>query len=71
MGFGFYGRSFQLSDPSCSNPGCQFSGGAAPGPCSDASGVLYVGIRRVYLLSFGLLVGVFRRYNLLRYLHHF
>lgn len=40
MGFGFYGRSFQLSDPSCSQPGCPFKGGAAPGPCTGTSGVL-------------------------------
>lgn len=40
MGFGFYGRSFQLSDPSCSEPGCQFSGSARPGPCSNTSGIL-------------------------------
>jgi chitinase len=40
LGFGFYGRSFELSDPSCTTPGCPFSGGARPGPCSDTSGVL-------------------------------
>jgi chitinase len=40
LGFGFYGRSFELADPSCSTPGCQFSGGARPGPCSDQSGIL-------------------------------
>lgn len=40
MGFGFYGRSFQLTDPNCSTPGCRFSGGANPGPCSDTSGIL-------------------------------
>lgn len=40
MGFGFYGRSFQLSDASCSTPGCRFRGGAEPGPCSDTSGIL-------------------------------
>ncbi|KAK6950778.1 hypothetical protein Daesc_007303 [Daldinia eschscholtzii] len=40
IGFGFYGRSFELSDPSCSKPGCRFKGGARPGPCSDTSGVL-------------------------------
>ena len=40
LGFGFYGRSFQLSNPSCSTPGCQFSGGAKPGPCSATSGIL-------------------------------
>ncbi|KAK9423441.1 putative cytochrome p450 protein [Seiridium unicorne] len=40
MGFGFYGRSFQLSDPSCSTPGCAFSGGGDAGPCSATSGIL-------------------------------
>jgi GH18 family chitinase len=30
LGLGFYGRSFQLSDPACSAPGCAFSG-PAPG----------------------------------------
>ncbi|KAI0108999.1 carbohydrate-binding module family 18 [Nemania sp. FL0031] len=40
FGFGFYGRSFQLSDPTCSTPGCQFKGGAAPGACSQNSGTL-------------------------------
>ncbi|KAK2850539.1 hypothetical protein FQN49_005565, partial [Arthroderma sp. PD_2] len=40
MGLGFYGRSFQLQDPSCDKPGCPFKGGAAPGACSKASGIL-------------------------------
>ncbi|KAI1505939.1 hypothetical protein F5X99DRAFT_404485 [Biscogniauxia marginata] len=40
IGFGFYGRSFQLSDPSCHKPGCKFKGGASPGPCSKNSGTL-------------------------------
>ncbi|KAL2817250.1 hypothetical protein BDW59DRAFT_166064 [Aspergillus cavernicola] len=40
MGLGFYGRSFQLADPSCYQPGCLFLGGAAPGPCTDNSGTL-------------------------------
>lgn len=40
MGFGFYGRSFTLSDPSCTKPGCPFSGASTPGPCSDAGGIL-------------------------------
>ena len=40
LGLGFYGRSFQLSDPSCSSPGCLFKGGAAPGVCTDNSGTL-------------------------------
>ncbi|OHW96641.1 glycosyl hydrolases family 18 protein [Colletotrichum incanum] len=40
LDFGFYGRSFQLSDPACHKPGCPFLGGAAPGrhklkPCYD------------------------------------
>lgn len=40
MGIGFYGRSFQLADPSCSAPGCGFVGGADPGECSLNSGTL-------------------------------
>jgi chitinase len=40
LGLGFYGRSFQLSDPGCWKPGCLFKGGASPGPCSDNSGTL-------------------------------
>jgi chitinase len=40
LGVGFYGRSFQLSDPSCFTPGCKFKGGASPGPCTDNSGTL-------------------------------
>ncbi|KAI0436524.1 carbohydrate-binding module family 18 [Xylaria telfairii] len=40
LGLGFYGRSFQLSDPSCTKPGCQFKGGASPGPCTANSGTL-------------------------------
>lgn len=40
LGYGFHGRSFELSDPTCSTPGCRFSGGARPGPCSATSGIL-------------------------------
>lgn len=40
MGLGFYGRSFQLADPSCSQPGCPFKGGASLGPCTANSGTL-------------------------------
>ncbi|KAJ7502451.1 hypothetical protein B0H11DRAFT_1712411, partial [Mycena galericulata] len=40
LGIGFYGRSFQLADPSCSSPGCLFLGGGDPGPCSQSSGTL-------------------------------
>lgn len=40
MGFGFYGRSFTLADPSCITPGCPFSGASNPGPCSDTGGIL-------------------------------
>ncbi|PPR04933.1 hypothetical protein CVT24_007314 [Panaeolus cyanescens] len=40
MGIGFYGRSFQLADPSCNVPGCPFVSGAAPGVCSLNSGTL-------------------------------
>jgi len=40
LGLGFYGRSFQLSNSACYQPGCNFKGGAAPGPCSKNSGTL-------------------------------
>ncbi|KAH6896525.1 glycoside hydrolase superfamily [Thelonectria olida] len=40
LGLGFYGRSFTLSDPDCTKPGCPFSGGAEAGECTDTSGVL-------------------------------
>ncbi|KAK1752214.1 hypothetical protein QBC47DRAFT_433206 [Echria macrotheca] len=40
IGFGFYGRSFELASSSCTTPGCAFKGGAKPGPCSKTSGVL-------------------------------
>lgn len=38
---GFYGRSFTLSDPSCSTHGCPFSGGGNPGQCTQTSGVFF------------------------------
>ncbi|KAI8228514.1 hypothetical protein K4K54_002151 [Colletotrichum sp. SAR 10_86] len=42
MGFGFYGRSFTMSDPSCFRPDgvCRFRTGGMPGSCSDPAGVL-------------------------------
>ena len=40
LGLGFYGRSFTLQDPSCTAPGCPFSGGAPAGPCTDSVGTL-------------------------------
>jgi chitinase len=42
LGLGWYGRSFTLSDPTCSTPNgiCQFSAGGNPGPCSNSAGTL-------------------------------
>jgi chitinase len=40
MGFGFYGRSFTLADDSCTTPGCPFTAGGSPGPCTATSGYL-------------------------------
>lgn len=40
MGFGFYGRSFTMSDPNCADPGCTFDGAGAAGPCSATEGIL-------------------------------
>lgn len=38
LGFGFYGRVVTLANPSCTKPGCPFSGGAKPGVCTKTSG---------------------------------
>lgn len=40
LGVGFYGRSFTLQDPSCSKPGCKFSGASRPGKCTNTGGYL-------------------------------
>ena len=40
LGFGFYGRSFTLTDPSCTTPGCAFRGASNPGPCTATGGIL-------------------------------
>lgn len=41
LGLGWYGRSFTLSDPSCTTPGiCIFSAGGQPGDCTNSSGTL-------------------------------
>jgi len=40
LGIGFYGRSFTMSNPSCLEAGCEFSGGGNPGPCTATSGIL-------------------------------
>lgn len=40
MGFGFYGRSFTLANPSCTTPGCPFSGASDKGPCTGEGGIL-------------------------------
>ncbi|KAH8901608.1 glycoside hydrolase [Thozetella sp. PMI_491] len=40
LGLGFYGRSFALQDPSCTAPGCFFTGGAPNGRCTNDVGTL-------------------------------
>ncbi|KAJ7653279.1 putative class V chitinase [Mycena polygramma] len=40
LGLGFYGRSFTLSNPSCTAAGCPFSGGAPAGDCTANVGTL-------------------------------
>lgn len=40
LGLAFYGRSFELSDPSCITPGCKFSGPGLAGPCTATPGIL-------------------------------
>ncbi|KAJ7209087.1 putative class V chitinase [Mycena rebaudengoi] len=40
LGLGFYGRSFTLTNPSCTTAGCPFSGGAPAGECTANVGTL-------------------------------
>lgn len=42
LGLGWYGRSFTLTDPSCSTPNgvCEFSAGGNPGQCTNSAGTL-------------------------------
>ena len=40
MGFAFYGRSFTVSDASCTTPGCTFSTSGRPGSCTNTGGIL-------------------------------
>ncbi|PWN48363.1 hypothetical protein IE53DRAFT_363961 [Violaceomyces palustris] len=48
LGIGFYGRSFHLTDPSCSDPGCSFSDGGATVGCSTESGeIRYADIMQI------------------------
>ncbi|KAI3272712.1 CAZyme family GH18 [Penicillium roqueforti] len=43
LGLAFYGRTFELEDPSCFQPGCRFSGAGAKGPKTDTAGILSFG----------------------------
>jgi chitinase len=40
LGLAFYSRSFTLTNPACSEPGCRISSGGNPGKCSKNTGVL-------------------------------
>lgn len=40
LGLVFYGRSFTLTDTTCAEPGCPFSGGGDPGECTETAGIL-------------------------------
>ncbi|KAK0670020.1 putative glycosyl hydrolases family 18 protein [Cercophora samala] len=40
LGLGFYGRSFTLTHPECTTPGCGFRDGGIKGPCSGEPGIL-------------------------------
>ncbi|EFQ96937.1 killer toxin alpha/beta [Nannizzia gypsea CBS 118893] len=44
LGVGWYGRSFTLADPSCSQPNgvCQFTEGGKPGRCTNSAGTLSI-----------------------------
>lgn len=40
LGIAHYGRGYTLSDSSCTEVGCPYSGPSAPGPCTDSAGLL-------------------------------
>nr|WBV74231.1 putative chitinase [Pestalotiopsis kenyana] len=40
LGMGFYGRSFTMTDSSCSTPGCAWSGAGKAGDCTATEGIL-------------------------------
>lgn len=40
LGLAAYGRSFKLSDPACTTPGCGFTAGGSAGSCTKAEGTL-------------------------------
>lgn len=40
LGLAFYARTFTMSDPSCSAPGCMFDSGGDAGPCTRNVGTL-------------------------------
>ncbi|KAJ3051997.1 hypothetical protein HK097_006992 [Rhizophlyctis rosea] len=40
MGIAFYGRNYQLSNPSCDEKGCPFTAAGAPGVCTNTPGFL-------------------------------
>ncbi|KAG8682101.1 hypothetical protein FRC11_000252, partial [Ceratobasidium sp. 423] len=54
LGIGFYGRSFTLSDPSCSIGGCPMSGPGNKGPCTKGEGFLSYGEINYLIQSRGL-----------------
>ncbi|RAK77744.1 uncharacterized protein BO72DRAFT_477043 [Aspergillus fijiensis CBS 313.89] len=41
MGMAFYGRTFTLVDPSCSEPGCAYASAGDAGTCSNSAGILF------------------------------
>ncbi|KKK25937.1 hypothetical protein ARAM_004842, partial [Aspergillus rambellii] len=40
LGLAFYGRSFTLEDPQCTQPGCRYRDAGRAGPCTNTAGVL-------------------------------
>lgn len=40
LGLAYYGRAFQLADPTCNKVDCKFKGPAKAGPCTNSPGTL-------------------------------
>ncbi|KAJ6096607.1 Glycoside hydrolase superfamily [Penicillium sp. IBT 16267x] len=41
LGMAFYGRSYTIESPSCSEPGCQYLSAGTAGNCSQSAGILF------------------------------
>jgi chitinase len=41
LGMAFYGRTYTLASPDCTEPGCEYLSAGTAGQCSDSAGILF------------------------------